>query len=215
MVREVMLALLDPWLYRHPFEGASARRYARDERPAFGDLDVRLCLRWARDLDAARVVLDVGAGPGTFGAEVRASRPGIAVIAVEPSRAFAAELPAGALRARAEALPLGDATVDVATSISSIRHVADRHAALAELRRVVRPGGACLIAELDPAAERQRIRNHAEHLGSALLRAAFGPLVVRTAPAAETIADLARAAGWARIELEDDPVQPVYLMRLS
>jgi ubiquinone/menaquinone biosynthesis C-methylase UbiE len=215
MVRKVMLALLDPWLYRHPFEGTSARRYARDERPAFGDLDARLCDRWARDLAAARVLLDVGAGPGTFGAEVRTRRAELAVIAVEPSRAFAAELPAGGVRARAEALPLADVSIDVAVSISSIRHVADRRAALAELRRVVRPGGALLIAELDPAAERHRIRNHADRLGSALLRAAFGPLVVRTAPAAETIADLARDAGWARIELEDDPVQPVYLMRLT
>lgn len=209
-----MLALLDPWLYRHPFEGSSARRYARDERPAFGDLDSRLCERWASDLETARVLLDVGAGPGTSGAEIRSRHPDVAVIAVEPSRAFAAELP-GALRARAEALPLGDATVDVAISISSIRHVSDRRAALAELRRVVRPGGPCLIAELDPAAGRRRIRNHADHLGSALLRAAFGPLVVRTAPSAEAIADLARAAGWAHVELDDDPVQPVYLMRLT
>lgn len=210
-----MLALLDPWLYRHPFEGNSARRYARDERPAFGDLDARLCERWSADLDAARVVLDVGAGPGTFVAALRARRPDAAVIALEPSRAFAMALGRGGVRARAEALPITTGAVDAAVSISSIRHVADRRAALAELRRVVRPGGACLIAELDPAAPRARVRNHAEHLGNAVLRAAFGPLVVRTAPAAEVIADLARAAGWTRIEREDDPVQPVYLMRLS
>lgn len=209
-----MLALLDPWLFRHPFEGTSARRYARDERPAFGDLDARLCERWVRDVAGARVLLDVGAGPGTFVAEVQRRRPDLAVIAVEPSRDFAATLPS-AVRARAEALPVATAAVDVAVSISSIRHVADRRAALSELRRVVRPGGACLIVELDPAAERHRVKNHADRLGSAVLRAAFGTLVVRTAPAAETIADLARAAGWGRIELEDDPVQPVYLMRLS
>ena len=210
-----MFALLDPWLYRHPFEGSSARRYARDERPAFGDLDVRLCDHWAPDLDRARVLLDVGAGPGTFLAEMRARRPDLAAIALEPSRDFAATLPAGGVRALAEELPLSDASVDVAVSISSIRHVADRRAALAELRRVIRPGGACLIAELDPAATRHRIRNHADHLRGALLRVAFGPLVVRTAPTAAAIADLARAAGWSRIELEDDPVQPVYLMRLA
>jgi hypothetical protein len=36
------LPLLDRLLYRHPFEGGSARRYAEGARPAFGDLDDRL-----------------------------------------------------------------------------------------------------------------------------------------------------------------------------
>ena len=84
-----MLEVLDPWLYRHPFEGRSARRYARDERPAFGDLDARLCERWASDLGRAKIVLDVGAGPGTFAATVRARWPETTVIAADPSRAFA------------------------------------------------------------------------------------------------------------------------------
>jgi len=141
--------------------------------------------------------------------------PFLAVLAVEPSHDFAAGLGPGAVRARAEALPFRTGSIDVAVSLSSIRHVADRRAALAELRRVVRPGGVCLIVELDPAADRRRVRNHAERLRTAVLRASFRPLVVRTAPPAQAIAALARAAGWSEVELEDDPVQPVYLMRLS
>src|SRR5687768_6545106 len=38
----VYVRLLDRILYRYPFEGASARRYAAMERPAFGDLDDRV-----------------------------------------------------------------------------------------------------------------------------------------------------------------------------
>jgi ubiquinone/menaquinone biosynthesis C-methylase UbiE len=212
-----VLEVLDPWLYRHPFEGRSAVRYARDERPAFGDLDARLCERWASDLGRARVVLDVGAGPGTFAAAVRARWPQATVIAADPSHAFAAMLArdGGAVCARGEALPLRDGAVDVAVMISAIRHVADRRATFAELRRVVRPGGAVLLVELDPAAEATRVRRHARKLHGPLLRAAFGPLVVRTAPTGDTIAARAREAGWSAVERDDDELQPVYRMRIT
>jgi hypothetical protein len=43
----VYLRLLDRLLFRHPFEGGRARRYARHERPAFRDLDARLLDRIA------------------------------------------------------------------------------------------------------------------------------------------------------------------------
>jgi len=204
----VRFGLLDPWLFRHPFENGSARRYARDERPAFGDLDRRLCDRWERDLAPARVVLDLGAGPGTFAATARARWAHLTVITADPSRTYRSTA-----RCRGEALPLRDGAVDVAVLVSSIRHVRDRAATLLELRRVVR--GPVWIVELDPDADRRRVRTHASALGTPLLRAVFGPLVVRTAPTAEAIAAIARAAGWAHVDREDDPVQPVYLLRLS
>ena len=49
----MLLSWLDPWLYRQPFEGTSAARYASSERPAFGDLDERLCEHTRADLAAA------------------------------------------------------------------------------------------------------------------------------------------------------------------
>ena len=202
--------LLDRLLYRHPFEGGSARRYARDERPAFGDLDDRLLDALRPALQAGRRLLDVGAGPGTFVARARERFPDVTVIAVEPSRDFART---GMVRAAAEALPLADRSIDVAICLSSIRHVHDRLAALRELRRVVR--GTLVIVELDPSAERTRIAAHADHLRSALLRVAFGPFVVRTAPPARDIAKLAVRAGFTVRALRPDPVQPVYMMELA
>jgi SAM-dependent methyltransferase len=204
---------LDRRLYRHPFVGASARRYAASERPAFADLDQRLLALWQDDLASARRIVDVGAGPGTVGAAIRAAYPRARVVDVEPSPDFAAVGPR--LRARAEALPLATAAIDLAVSVSAIRHVGDRGAALAELRRVVRPGGAAWLVELDPAASPARIRAHAEGLGSRWLALAFGPLVVATAPPREAIAGAARAAGWTAVVAVDDPIQPVYALRLG
>jgi ubiquinone/menaquinone biosynthesis C-methylase UbiE len=203
---------LDRLLYRRPFEGRSARRYALDERPAFADLDDRLLDDLAPLLERSRTLLDLGAGPATFAVRA-AERFALTVIAVDPSRDLALHPGISIARAVGEALPLASGSVDVAVCLSSIRHVRDRLATLRELRRVVRDR--LVIVELDPTASAQRIAYHADRLGSALLRHAFGPLVVRTAPRVEAIEDLAIAAGWHRDVLRDDPVQPVYVLQLS
>lgn len=197
---------LDRLLYRHPFEGASARRYASLEGPAFGDLDDRILDRVA----PAGSLLDLGCGPGLLAARARARFPGLHVIAVDPSRDFACR--PGFVRAVGEALPLADRSVDTAICLSSLRHVCDREQTLRELRRVVRDR--LFIVELDPDADRARIAHHADRLGSPLLRRAFGPLVVRTAPPAARVQRWAEHAGWTCIALDADRVQPVYIMEL-
>jgi ubiquinone/menaquinone biosynthesis C-methylase UbiE len=203
-------------LYRHAFEGGSARRYARLERPAFEALDDRLLADLQPRLAGAARLLDVGCGPQIFSALAAKRHPALDVVAIDPSRDFARAHPSlRVVRAAAEALPLADATVDVATCISSIRHVRDRVRAFAELARVIRPGGVLLVVELDPEADARRIANHASRLGSPLLRLAFGPLVVRTAPRASRIEALARHAGFTLSARRDDRQQPVYVMELA
>ena len=205
----VYVPLLDRLLYRHPFEGRSARRYARDARPAFGDFDDRLLDALAPALDGAERLLDLGCGPGELARRAAARWPALQVIAIDPSRDFARR---GVIRAAGEALPLADRSIDVAICLSSIRHVGDRAAALGELRRVVR--GALVIVELDPGADRARVAHHAGRLGSMLLRTLFGPLMLRTAPPAAAIAAQACEAGFTLRALKPDPVQPFYIMEL-
>ncbi|MCE9576473.1 MAG: class I SAM-dependent methyltransferase [Deltaproteobacteria bacterium] len=206
---------LDRWLFRHPFEGASARRYAAQERPAFGDLDDRLIDDWAPELRAARRAVDVGAGPATLPTRLVERHPALSITCVEPSRDLARRRPGFAtVRAVAEDLPFRDGQFDVAWCLSSIRHVRDRQRTFSELRRVIRPGGTLWIVELDPDADRTRCNQHARGLGSPALRLAFRPLVVRTAPTAGEIAALAVAAGWRVTETRADRLQPVYIITL-
>src|SRR5215211_1699307 len=91
-------------------------------------------------------VLDLGAGTGKL------TRPlldaGLDVVAVEPLPAMRAALataigPERALDGRAEAIPLGDASVDAAVCADAF-HWFDGDRAAAELHRVVRPGGAVM-----------------------------------------------------------------------
>lgn len=188
-------------------------RYALTERPAFGDFDDRLLDSLAGQIERSRTLLDVGAGPAVFSMKAAERWPDLAVIALEPSRDFAIEhASVQVVHAVAEHLPLPDASVDVAVCLSSIRHVRDRAATFRELRRVVT--GRLVIVELDPTASATRIANHANAIAGPLLRAAFGPLVVRTAPNVEAIESIAVGQGWHRAVLRDDPVQPVYILEL-
>jgi SAM-dependent methyltransferase len=210
------LAWLDAWVARHPFEGRTARRYARDERPAFGDLDARLLARLRPELATARRFLDVGAGDHELATHVAAAHPALDVLALEPSGSYTRAARAGVrtLRARAERVPLIDGAIDVAICMSSLRHVRERVLALRELRRVVRRGGSLHVVELDPLADATRSRRHRDALRSTLARLTFDPLLLRTCPTADRMAALALDAGWNEVTAEIDREQPVYLLRL-
>jgi ubiquinone/menaquinone biosynthesis C-methylase UbiE len=100
-------------------------------------------------------VLDVGCGPGLFLRE--AAERGATAVGVDPSsqmRRLALRRTPARLRdavtvldGTAERLPLEDATVTVAWAVASFHHWDDADAGLAELRRVLVPGGRLLIAE--------------------------------------------------------------------
>jgi demethylmenaquinone methyltransferase / 2-methoxy-6-polyprenyl-1,4-benzoquinol methylase len=96
-------------------------------------------------------VLDVATGTGLVAAGLR--RRGCAVTGLDLSpemlavarRRFGDAVPL--LNASAAALPLGSASVDHLTVTHVLRYVADPAATLAELARVVRPGG--VVASLE------------------------------------------------------------------
>jgi ubiquinone/menaquinone biosynthesis C-methylase UbiE len=144
-------------------------------------------------LSAKARVVDIGCGPGT--AARLAARQGAAVIAVDPSPTMLrlARWISSARRAhgldwrqgRAEALPLADAAATVAWALSTVHHWDDPAAGIAEIHRVLAPGGRVMLAErlVKPGA-----RGHAAH---------------GLAPAqAEALADQMRAAGLTDLQTE-------------
>jgi demethylmenaquinone methyltransferase/2-methoxy-6-polyprenyl-1,4-benzoquinol methylase len=100
---------------------------------------------------ADRVVLDVAAGTAGVSLQI-AERTGAKVIGVDLTEQMLRQgaqnvAAAGAsgrvslINGRAEQLPLPDASVDALTFTYLLRYVSDPQATLAELARVVRPGG--------------------------------------------------------------------------
>jgi arsenite methyltransferase len=106
------------------------------------------------------IALDVGSGPGSVTASLaRAAGPDGLALGVdisEPMLARAVRAEAGPqvgfLRADAQRLPLRDQTVDAVVSIAVLQLIPEPAAALAEIARVLRPGGR--VALMVPTAGR-------------------------------------------------------------
>ena len=124
-------------------------------------------------LDLAHVgpgdrALDVGCGPGLFLREAAAR--GATAVGVDPSarmrRLALRRIPAGlrpkitVVEGSAEHLPLEDGSATVAWAVASFHHWSDPDAGLAEVRRVLEPGGRLLVAER-LASPRGWLRGHA------------------------------------------------------
>jgi SAM-dependent methyltransferase len=117
----------------------------------------------AAGVAAGQRVLDVGCGPGAL-TTVLADRLGVAAVgACDPSPPFLDEcrtrVPGVDARpGRAEQLPYGDDEFDAALAQLVLHFVSDPPAAAAEMRRVVRPGGAVAACVWDFAGEMEMLR---------------------------------------------------------
>jgi demethylmenaquinone methyltransferase/2-methoxy-6-polyprenyl-1,4-benzoquinol methylase len=120
--------------------------------------------RWRRAMvdrlvhaGSAGAVLDVAAGTAGVSLQI-AERTGARVIGLDLTpqmlataarNVAAAKASVSLLNARAEQLPFADASVDALTFTYLLRYVADPQATLAELARVVRPGGTVASLEFN------------------------------------------------------------------
>jgi SAM-dependent methyltransferase len=138
---------------RHDAE-VSARFDACEARfkPDVSPDDVRLAgvLRTLEPVDGKRI-LDLGCGKGRFAA--RLTELGADVVGVDLSAAMLAKA-TGLARARASArrLPFADGSFDAVVAIEVLEHVGDVNPVLAEIRRVLRPGGTLAILDKNASA---------------------------------------------------------------
>lgn len=131
--------------------GESRDYWWRDDFVAF------LLNRW--QIRSSRKVLDVGCGVGHWGRVLMRQLPDDATlvgvdreprwVAEAGSRSTADSLGGRAsyFEGEAESLPFSDASFDIVTCQTLLIHLAEPRAALREMFRVLRPGGAMLVVE--------------------------------------------------------------------
>jgi len=136
-------------------------------------------------------VVDLGCGPGEFAVLAAGARPRVRVVAVDPSwpalltaRLRSLNRPAAVCvrRGTAERIPVPDGWANVVVSINAFHHWAEPRAGLAEVRRVLAPGGRVLLVDEDFPEDHRHTRFHHEsdtvdpvHAGSRVVRREWLP----------------------------------------
>ncbi len=145
----------DTWERGNPYE-QYVGRWSRQVAPPF--------LSWL-DIPAGRRWLDVGCGTGALCAAILDRCSPACVAGVEPSEGFLKTARenlgdrAALYPGSAAAIPLGDASVDVAVSGLVLNFVPDQRAALAEMARVTGKGGTIAAYVWDYAGKMELMRH--------------------------------------------------------
>ena len=103
-------------------------------------------------------ILDVGCGTGRLGMRLSRELPRTRVTGCDLSRGMLSHALAGSraldwVQGDAERLPFADGCFDAVVSTEAFHWFPDQGAALAEFRRVLRPGGRILVALANPPLE--------------------------------------------------------------
>lgn len=125
-----------------------------------GDGRLAAVLQWCRDLGPAPRIIDVGCGKGRFLRHLRRAAPQATLVGVDLSPAALAALPEGVEGRQGDLLrlPAGTGEFDAALCVEAVEHALLPRRAVAELCRVVRPGGSILI--IDKNALHQPLSDH-------------------------------------------------------
>ncbi len=138
---------------------------ARDEEHFPSTIDpriyhVKVVLDHLGNLEGKRVA-DLGCGKGRFARLVQERYPAANVYALDLAEAMLVHVPEGIHRAAATltALPLATGSCDGAYATESLEHAVDIETAVAEMCRIVKPGGKIVI--IDKNAEAGRLQTPA------------------------------------------------------
>lgn len=109
---------------------------------------VKLILDHLGDLNGKRI-LDVGSGKGRFARVLQDRHPQASITALDLSEAMLRCVPTGIWPCLASmtALPIATSSIDAAYATESLEHAVDIAAAVAEMCRVLKPGGRIVIID--------------------------------------------------------------------
>ena len=194
-------------------EGSTARWYDRTTRKDMPEFKT-LAQRIASALPPTAQVLEVAPGPGFLSIEL--AKRGLQVRAVDISKTFvelarrnaAAEgVDARFELGNAAALPVEDASVDFVVCRAAFKNFTEPVKALAEIKRVLRPGGKALLIDMRRDASTAEVKRYVQGLGVSRLNRwfmmfVFRNMLIKRAYPLEEIPRMAKEAGWAEPRID-------------
>jgi ubiquinone/menaquinone biosynthesis C-methylase UbiE len=177
-----------------------------------------LAQRIASALPSAAQVLEVAPGPGFL--SIALAKRGLQVRAVDISKTFvelarrnaAAEgVDARFELGNAAALPVEDASVDFVVCRAAFKNFTEPVKALAEMRRVLRPGAKALLIDMRRDTSMAEVKRYVQGLGLSRLNRWFMMLVFRNmlikrAYLLAEIRRMAMEAGWPEPLIDSSPM---------
>lgn len=163
-------------------------------------------------------VVEIAPGPGFLSIEL--GKRGLSVQAFDISKTFVeiarrnAAVEAVSVRfnqGNAAALPIESGSTDFVVCRAAFKNFTQPVEALAEMRRVLRPGGTALLIDLRRDTQVSELRKYVDSLGvSALNRwfimLTFRAMLLKRAYRVDDIRKLVREAGWNEPRIELSPV---------
>jgi ubiquinone/menaquinone biosynthesis C-methylase UbiE len=198
-------------------EGSIARWYDRTTRKDMAEFR-KLAGRIASGAPPGGAILEIAPGPGFLSIEL--AKRGLRVRAVDISKAFVEIARRNAASegidaqfeiGNAAALPVVDASVDFVVCRAAFKNFGEPVKALAEMRRVLRPGGTALLIDMRRDVSVAELKRYVDGLSAGFLNRWFmmltfrAMLIKRAYPLAE-IRCMATEAGWTDPKLEVTPV---------
>jgi ubiquinone/menaquinone biosynthesis C-methylase UbiE len=196
-------------------EGWIARWYATNTGKNLDDVQA-LAARIAARLPAGAQVLEVAPGPGYLAIEL-AKTKGLRVTGLDISRTFVDMAQGNARRQGAQvdfrhgdasAMPFADNSFQFVACRAAFKNFSRPVEALAEMRRVLAPGGTALVIDLRRDASWRSIREEVDHMGmgaaSALFtKCAFRFMLLKRAYTRDEFQAMIHQAGFADYDIRD------------
>ncbi len=199
-------------------EGAIARWYDRATRKSLSEFQ-SLAQRISDGLRDGAQVLEVAPGPGFF-AIALAKLGNYDVTGLDVSRTFVEIARHNAREEMAQVdfqqgdaahMPFEDERFDLVLCRAAFKNFSEPVKALAEMRRVLQPGGKAVVIDLKKDTPRKEIDAHIDQMKAGLanslfMKWTFRLMLLRRAYTREDFHDFVVQSGWQRYEIAEAPV---------